>query len=175
MALDLEEIVRDLQKQSTAYPPVETWQPKFVAPFDLRIDSEMNWYHEGGLFQRQSLVKLLSSILRKDDDGYCLVTPAEKLLISVADVPFKIIAFVEQGGCLYLISNAEDKIALNAQTHWQLRDYHGAQVPYVTVRHDLWARLDRTVFYQLIEQSRQENGELLIDSAGVSFSLGQCD
>ena len=74
-------------------PPVAQWQPERVGQIDIRIARDGAWYHEGAPFKRPALVKLFSTVLRRDPDGFCLVTPAEKLLIEVEDVPFLAIDF----------------------------------------------------------------------------------
>ncbi len=69
-------------------PPVESWHPSFCGDIDIRIARDGRWYHEGRIFQRDALTKLLSSILRKEGDEYFLVSPVEKMRIQVEDVPF---------------------------------------------------------------------------------------
>lgn len=155
MKLDIEKVVASLQQEADKLPSVEQWQPSFSGSIDIVIDEQMQWFHEGGVFQRQALVKLFSTILRKEGERYYLVTPAEKLAITVIDVPFKIIAMLEQNSTLYLISNTQERIALDADTHWQLRDYQGAKIPYVEVRNGLFARVDRNVYYQMVENAQQ--------------------
>ncbi len=161
MSLDLEKIATSLQQEGKKLPPVEQWQPSYVGSIDIVIDEQVQWFHEGTAFTRQALVNLFSTILRKDGNCYYLVTPAEKLAITVADVPFKIIALLEQGGIIYLITNTEEHIALTADSHWQLRDYQDARIPYIEVRHGLFARVDRNVYYEMVEKAQpiKKNGE----------------
>lgn len=175
MKLDLEKIAASLQQEPNMLPPVEEWQPSVVGSIDIVIDEQVQWFHEGETFQREALVKLFSSILRKDGEQYYLVTPVEKLAIKVADVPFKIIAMLEQEGTLYLLTNVEERIALNDKTHWQLRDYQGAKVPYIEVRHGLFARVDRSVYYEMVDKAEliEENGRsmYMLSSAKQRFPL----
>lgn len=177
MALDIESILASIHQSPNKAVPVESWQPAHVGEIDIEIDEQANWYHEGGLFERQALVKLFSTILRVEGDSYYLVTPAEKLRIKVADVPFKIIALLEDGGVYYLISNTEERIPLNGKTRWQLRDFQGVQVPYVEVFRGLFARVDRPVFYQMVELASvsEDEHELYLLSGLHRFSLGQIE
>lgn len=177
MALDLDRIVATLNQAAEKMPPVQSWQPAVKGTIDILIDDNMQWFHEGGVFQREALVKLLASILRIEDDGYYLVTPAEKLRIEVADVPFKIIAMLQQDDAYYLITNTEDRIRLDDNTVWQLRRYNEVEIPYVDVRHGLFARVDRAVFYQMVEQAElSEDGKsMYLISAKRPFLLGHVE
>lgn len=173
MFFDIEQLQKAIEQgDGKAMPPVHLWQPEREGEIDISIDAEMHWYHEGGIFERHALVKLFSSILRKDGEHYYLVTPAEKLKISVADVPFKISTMIEENGDIHLVSNVEDAVALNAKANWQLRDYQGVQVPYVEIREGLFARVDRHVYYQMVESAiEQDNGDYVFFSAGHAFPL----
>lgn len=163
-------------------PPVESWQPKHQGSIDIHINSQGVWFHEGAEFKRQSLVKLFSSILRFEAGIYSLVTPAEQLSIRVDDVPFIAELLVESNTGWQLLTQCDDVVPLNQSTCWELREFEGEQVPYVLVRHSLWARVARHVFYRLVdlslEQQGEDNavqsGELVFTSAGASFSLGFC-
>lgn len=174
MALDLDHIVATFNHPANSLPPVERWQPSVSGSIDIVIDEQMQWFHEGGIFQRPALMKLLSSILRIENGDYFLVTPAEKLRIQVVDVPFKIVAMLPQDDAIILITHTEDRIRLEASTFWQLRSFHGVNIPYVEVRNGLFARVDRSVFYQMVESAELNDAgdKLLLRSAGCSFLLG---
>lgn len=175
MALDLEKILASIDQQADKLPPVMQWQPTVEGKIDIHIDHNMQWTHEGGVFERHALVKLFSTILRKEGEQYYLVTPVEKLAIQVDDVPFKIIAMLEKGDDIYLITNTEDKLRLDVTRDWQLRDYQGVNVPYVKVRDALYARVDRAVFYQMVDRAKEvhqaNKASYVIESAGQQFVL----
>lgn len=176
MALDLDTLLASLHGAPDKRPPVEQWRPAVSGTIDIVIDEQMHWFHEGTGFEREALVKLLASILRREGDQYFLVTPAEKMAIHVADVPFKIIAMLVHQGLWYLISNVEDRIALDHRANWQLRTYQGVDVPYVEVRNGLFARVDRAVYYQMAELAEQdEKGNLVLVSGTNRFLLGSID
>lgn len=182
MAFDLNALVERLNNGETAkLPPVHLWHPEHEGEIDIVIDAQMRWFHEGGMFQRQSLVKLLSSILRYENGHYYLVSPVEKLRITVADVPFEVVGLLEHTpGTLVLVTNTEELITLDANTVWELRSYQGQQIPYVEVRNGLFARIGRHVFYELVERAEQQQGDngtlnLVICSANRAFPVGTAD
>jgi len=92
-------------------PPVGSWHPARTGRIDIRIAADGSWYHEGAPIRRPGLVKLFASILRRDPDGYCLVTPAEKLLIQVDDAPFVAVDMEVKGAgqaqSLLFVTNVE--------------------------------------------------------------------
>src|SRR5579862_6127594 len=86
--------------QGRALPPVERWNPAHCGDIDIRIAKDGTWFHQGVPFARRELVRLFSTILRKDDDGFHLVTPAEKMRIRVDDAPFVAVLLNREGeGC----------------------------------------------------------------------------
>lgn len=180
MALDLEKILASINSNSgNKLPPVHLWHPERVGEIDIHIDDNMRWQHEGTYFQREALVRLLASILKKEGDDYFLVTPEEKMKIRVDDVPFEIINMQQndaESPQKILVTNTEDIIRLENSSQWQLRNYQGTPVPYVLVRDNLWARVNRTVFYQMIaeaEEKKSGNGtQLFLRSLDTSFLLG---
>lgn len=162
-------------------PPLDKWHPPLSGDIDIRIAADGRWYHEGTVFQRLALVKLFSSILRREGDDYVLVTPVEKWRIQVDDLPFVAhsLARVERDGqaLLLLTTNVGDELVIG-ESHPLRVDVSaaGEPRPAVRVRANLWARVDRPSFYQLVEwaDSCTENGRtvLRVSSAGELFTLG---
>ncbi|WP_156498153.1 DUF1285 domain-containing protein, partial [Oleiphilus sp. HI0043] len=83
--------IRELVGEDDSLPPVETWQPERVGEIDIRIDSQGEWYYQGDKMERQAVVRLLSRILRRDGEDFFLVTPYEKMKITVDDAPFVVV------------------------------------------------------------------------------------
>lgn len=84
-------LCREMETFAGKLPPVHSWAPERSGEIDITIKSDGSWYHEGTRIERESLVVLFASILRRDGPHeYVLVTPAERLQISVEDVPFAI-------------------------------------------------------------------------------------
>jgi hypothetical protein len=158
-------------------PPVGRWHPERVGRIDIRIAADGTWYHEGGPIRRPALVKLFASILRRDPDGYCLVTPAEKLLIEVEDAPFVAVDMEARGEgtgqALLFVTNVEDCVIADAAHPIRVDDTSGEPRPYVLVRDGLEALLSRPVYYRLIERAVEEGSEAAVYSSGARFVLGR--
>jgi hypothetical protein len=157
-------------------PPVASWNPARVGHIDIRIASDGTWYHEGEPIRRKNMVDLFSTVLRRDSDGYCLVTPAEKLLITVEDAPFVAVDFEargESGGQdLVFVINTGDAVVADSAHPVRVEDHGGVPRPYVMVRDGLEALIARPVFYRLVELAVEEAGELCLYSRGERFVLG---
>lgn len=133
------------------------WDPPFCGDIDIRIARDGTWYHEGSPITRPAMVRLFSTILRREGGAYFLVTPVEKLGIQVEDAPFVAVDFEDSGGadtsCLTFLTNVGDRVHLCAEH--PLRVVHdpdtGAPSPYIMVRDGLEALIDRKSFYRLAD------------------------
>lgn len=140
-------------------PPVETWQPEREGQIDIRIARDGTWYHEGDPINRAALVRLFSTILRREPDGsHVLVTPAEKLAIKVEDAPFSAVEMKLVDDPVYAHRaifrlNTGDIVAAGPDHSLELRGDGENALPYLHVRADLWALLARPVYYELMERA----------------------
>ena len=134
-------------------PPVHAWNPPFCGDIDMRIARDGTWFYEGTPIGREALVRLFASILRKDADRYVLVTPVEKVGITVEDAPFVAVDFRREGERLVFTTNVGDETAAGPDHPIRVaRDPDtGEPSPYVHVRADLEALIDRKSFYRLVE------------------------
>lgn len=138
-------------------PPVHLWNPEFCGDLDMRIARDGTWFYLGTPIGRMPLVKLFSSIIRKDGDDYFLVTPVEKVGITVDDAPFVAIDFdVDGAGQDQIISftTQVDDIAVAGPANpiRVVRDAKtGEPSPYVLIRANLEALIDRKSFYRLVD------------------------
>lgn len=138
-------------------PPVHLWNPPFCGDLDMRIARDGTWFYLGTPIGRAPLVKLFSSIIRKDGDDYFLVTPVEKVGIIVDDAPFVAIDFdVEKSGEDQIITfhtHVGDRAVASAENPIRVeRDPEtGEPSPYVLIRANLEALIDRKSFYRLVE------------------------
>lgn len=138
-------------------PPVHLWNPPFCGDLDMRIARDGTWFYLGTPIGRKPLVKLFSSILRRDGDEYFLVTPVEKVGIKVDDAPFVATDFeVEGSGRSQKITfrTHVDDTATAGPDHpiRVVRDPDsGEPAPYVLIRANLEALIDRKSFYRLVE------------------------
>ena len=155
--------------------PVHLWNPDHCGEMDLVIRADGVWMHEGSPIGRPELVRLFATVLRKDPDGYYLVTPIEKLKITVEDAPFRAVrADVEDGDIVFTTDMGEqvragDDHPIRVETDPET----GEPAPYVHVRGDLEARIARPVFYELADMAALEDGRMVIGSGGRDFVLGR--
>lgn len=138
-------------------PPVHLWNPPFCGDLDIRIARDGTWFYLGTPFGRPELVRLFSTILRKDGDKYFLVTPVEKVGITVDDAPFVAVDFdvtgQGQAQTLTFHTNVGDQTTASPDAPIRvIRDPEtGEPSPYVLVRSNLEALIDRKSFYRLVD------------------------
>ncbi len=144
-------------------PPVHLWDPPFCGDLDIRIARDGTWFYLGTPIGRKELVKLFSSILRRDDDDYFLVTPVEKVGIAVDDAPFIAVDFEASGKgkdqVLTFTTQVDDQVAAGPDHPIRVeRDRQsGEPSPYILIRARLEALIDRKSFYRLVEICTVEN------------------
>jgi uncharacterized protein len=166
---------------SKGLPPVHLWDPPFCGDLDMRIAADGTWFYLKSPIGRAPLVKLFSSILKREGDKYFLVTPVEKCGIVVEDAPFTAVELnvetVETGQLLHFRTNVDDWITCNEDhaLRFELQGETGGLKPYLHVRHNLWARVTRSLFYDLVElgEQRAVAGKRMfgIVSAGQFFAM----
>ncbi|SDL89711.1 hypothetical protein SAMN05192555_107252 [Franzmannia pantelleriensis] len=162
-------------------PPLERWHPALSGRMDLTIRADGHWVHEGTLIRRASLVRLLSTLLRREADGeHYLVTPVEKWQIVVEDCAFVVVDAEHDADVWWLTTNVGDRLVLGEEQRLSVTAMpDGTWVPEVAVRFGLAARLGRNVFYRLVEQaeSRVVDGreQLGLLSAGRWQPLGELE
>jgi hypothetical protein len=147
--------------EARGLPPVHLWNPEHCGEIDIVIQRDGTWRHEGSPIGREALVRLFSTVLRKDPDGFHLVTPVEKLRITVEDAPFVAVRVDREGEALRFLTNVGDVVeagpdnAIRVETDPET----GAPAPYLHVRRGLEARIARPVFYDLVEMAEERAGE----------------
>ena len=141
-------------------PPVERWDPPFCGDIDMRISADGRWHYGGSPIGREPLVKLFASVLRREADGrYLLVTPVEKLGITVEDVPFLAVEMHAEGEGeatrLVFRTNVGDIVTAGPERPLRFVDdpANGGLVPYVLVRGRLEARLTRALAHELASRA----------------------
>ncbi|MEX3773228.1 DUF1285 domain-containing protein [Pseudomonas sp. MYb118] len=163
-------------------PPVHLWNPAFCGDIDMRIARDGTWYYLGTPIGRKPMVKLFSTIIRRDGDDYFLVTPVEKVGITVDDAPFVAVTLQVQGEgeaqVLSFTTNVEETTEAGAEHPIRVMIDPATQepAPYVHVRSNLEALIHRNVFYQMVELavSREIDGQrwLGVWSGGQFFPIG---
>lgn len=164
-------------KKGKGLPPVHLWNPPFCGDLDMRIARDGTWFYLGTPIGRFELVRLFSSILKREGDKYFLVTPVEKVGITVDDAPFLAVDFEASGA-------GEDQV-LSFTTHVGdsavagpdhpirvVRDPEtGEPSPYVMIRAGLEALIDRKSFYRLVELGSHHDGWFGLWSSGEFFPV----
>ncbi|SLN56148.1 DUF1285 domain-containing protein [Pseudooctadecabacter jejudonensis] len=139
-------------------PPVEDWNPPFCGDLDMRIARDGTWFYLGTPIGRPELVKLFSTIIRRDGDDYFLVTPVERVGITVDDAPFVAVDFDAARAGLRFVTNVGDAVV--AGPDHPIRVVRDAQTgepsPYILIRRNLEALIDRKSFYRLVELGEVE-------------------
>jgi hypothetical protein len=182
---ELNQILASIKSAEATQAARRNWNPANRGEIDIRIAADGSWHHEGRRFQRESMVKLFAGILRREQDDYYLVTPAERLRIEVEDAPF-VAVLVEQitdngTPAIVFTTNIGERIVVD-QAH-RLRvdiDVNTQQPrPYVHLRDGLEALISRSAFYDLLNLAYEieRNGVacLAIASMGQEFELGKID
>jgi hypothetical protein len=166
------------QAPGRGLPPVHLWNPAHCGEIDIVIKKSGLWYHEGSPIGREALVRLFSTVLRKDPDGFCLVTPVEKLTIQVEDAPFVAVRVDRVGEALKFLTNVGDVVEAGPDNaiRVELDPGTGAPHPYLHVRRGLEALIARPVFYDLVEMAEErdtpEGPRLGVTSNGAWFPVG---
>lgn len=162
-------------------PPVHKWNPPFCGDLDMRIARDGTWFYEGSPIGRIGLVKLFSSILKMEDGRYFLVTPVEKVGITVDDAPFVATDFTVTGEGKDQVIRFETHVGdfTDAGPDNPIRverdDASGEPAPYVHVRSGLEALIDRKSFYRLVELGVENEGWFGVWSQGQFFPMIPAD
>ncbi|WP_200833266.1 DUF1285 domain-containing protein [Ruegeria sp. AU67] len=162
-------------------PPVHLWNPPFCGDLDIHIAKDGSWTYLGSPINRFELVKLFSSILKKEGGKYYLVTPVEKVGITVEDAPFVAVDFDATGEGRAQILTFTTRVgdtAIAGPDH-PIRIVIDPETdepsPYVLVRANLEARIDRKSFYRLVDIATHKDGWFGVWSGGQFFPLVRSD
>jgi len=147
--------------QGKGLPPVHLWNPPFCGDLDIRIARDGTWFYLGTPIGRPALVKLFSSILKKEAEKYYLVTPVEKVGIQVDDAPFVAVDVDHRDGDLHFTTQVGDTMIAgpNHPIRVERDTKTGEPSPYVLVRSNLEALIDRKSFYRLVDLGLHETWE----------------
>jgi hypothetical protein len=178
MMRGLAELQADLARGKTL-PPVERWNPPHCGPIPMRIARDGTWHYMGTPVGRAAMVRLFSTILRREEDGeYVLVTPVERVGIEVEDAPFAAVSVCVDGmgedQILTFLTSVGDSATADADHPIRVVEdtETGEPSPYVRIRGRLDALISRAVFYELAELAVERNGVMGVWSSGEFFALG---
>jgi uncharacterized protein len=165
-------------------PPVHLWNPPFCGDLDMRIAGDGTWFYLGTPIGRPALVRLFSTILKREDGKYFLVTPVEKVGIRVDDAPFLAVEMQkvndERGRLLRFRTNVDDWVACDAAHRLRFEAAaDGGLTPYLHVRADLWAKVTRAIYYDLVDmgEERMVDGRQMfgVASGGEFFAMADAE
>ena len=154
-------------------PPVHLWNPPFCGDLDMRIAADGTWFYLGTPIGRPALVKLFASVLKREGEKYFLVTPVEKCGILVDDAPFLAVEMKAEEGpggrVLHFRTNVDDWVTCGAGhvLRFETELGSGGLKPYLHVRRDLWAKVTRALFFDLVElgEEREVDGRRMFGVA----------
>ena len=179
----LEEQVKAAARDDQALPPIEKWDPELSGDIDILIARDGVWHHEGKPLGRESIARLFSTILRREDDGhYYLITPVEKWRLRVEDTPLVAHTLQVEGSGkqqkLYVTTNVGERLLIGRDHPLEVGSYDsdGSPRPVVRVRRGLEARLVTTAYYELadlmVEKAAADSTVLGVWSDDEFFELG---
>lgn len=161
-------------------PPVEQWSPQAESDSFMRIAADGRWYHKDGLISRPAMVRLFASVLRREDDGrHALVTPFEKQWIEVEDAPLLAVEVKSEGSGeqrrLGFRLNTDELVVCSADSPLMLRGSEEEPRPYLALARGLEARIERSVYYDLVELALADQPEGTDEIEGLPiWSDGAC-
>lgn len=173
-SLSLPEIARLMEERRLL--PVEQWHPAHCGDSEMRIAADGTWFHQGSPIGREAMVRLFSTILRREEDGgYVLVTPVEKLSIEVEDAPFVAVEMKAEGegehARLAFRLNTGDLVTAGPEHPLRFAEGADGPRPYVHVRGRVEALVARPVYYELAERALAADGAPGVWSDGAFFPL----
>jgi hypothetical protein len=165
-------------------PPVHLWNPPFCGDLDMRIARDGSWFYLGTPIGRPALVRLFSTILKREDGKYFLVTPVEKVGIRVDDAPFLAVEMESLGDgrdrVLRFRTNVDDWVNCDAAHRLRFEAAaDGGLTPYLHVRGDLWAKVTRALYYDLVELGEESvvdgRARFGVWSGGAFFAMADAE
>ncbi|MEZ5876728.1 MAG: DUF1285 domain-containing protein [Tepidamorphaceae bacterium] len=165
--------------------PVHLWNPEYCGEMDMRIAADGTWFYMGTPIGRKPLVKLFSTVLRRDPERFVLVTPVERIGIEVEDAPFIAVEMAVKGEgrdqVIAFRTNVDDVVEADAEhpLRFEVEEGTGGLKPYVLVRGGLEALVNRAVFYDLVALGVEEEHEGVrsfgVWSKGTFFAMAPAD
>jgi hypothetical protein len=177
--MDFAELLNSVNSIEEKYPPVHLWNPDLCEGVEMRIDREGNWFYQGSIIGRDKLKILFSKILKFENGKYYLVTPVEKVPVTVDLAPYMIVDYEVDldHKNIILKTNLDLSIPLDKDHQLELKKIGDEHIPFVHVRNNIEGFISRSVYYSLIEIAlKQDNGssdQLTLQSFNCDFNLGQ--
>ena len=160
------------------------WNPPFCGDLDMRIAGDGTWFYMGTPIGRPALVRLFSTILKREDGKHFLVTPVEKVGIRVDDAPFLAVEMLKEndarGPLLHFRTNVDDWVTCDSAHRLRFESADdGGLMPYLHVRAELWAKVTRALYYDLVDigEERMVDGRSMfgVSSGGEFFPMADAE
>lgn len=161
------------QRRNFETPPLHLWKPALSGDIAIRISAEGDWYHEGVKIEREALVRVFASILRREEDGeYYLVSPVEKWRIEVELHPLMVtdISAMEEGAKLLATLNTGKQVELDEE-HPLYVDEAAGDIAVLQLEHGLTAMCNRAAWYRLVDLAQDIDGTPSVRSDSEVFPL----
>ena len=177
--MDFSDLLQSVNSIEEKYPPVHLWNPDLCEGVEMKIDREGNWFYQNSIIGRDKLKILFSRILKLEEGKYFLVTPVEKVPVTVDLAPYMIVDYEVDSDHKNIIlkTNLDLSIPLDNDHRLELKNIGDEQIPFVHVRNNIEGFISRSVYYSLIEIAlNQDNGssdQLTLKSFDYDFNLGQ--
>ena len=177
--MDFSDLLQSVNSIEEKYPPVHLWNPDLCEGVEMKIDREGNWFYQNSIIGRDKLKILFSRILKLEESKYFLVTPVEKVPVTVDLAPYMIIDYEVDPDHKNIIlkTNLDLSIPLDNDHRLELKNIGDEHIPFVHVRNNIEGFISRSVYYSLIEIAlKQDNGssdQLTLRSFDCDFNLGQ--
>ena len=174
----------DTDSISKGLPPVHLWNPPFCGDLDIRIADDGTWFYMGTPIGRPALVRLFSTILKREDGKHFLVTPVEKVGIRVDDAPFLAVEMRTEGESqdrlLRFRTNVDDWVVCDRAHRLRFEAAaDGGLTPYLHVRADLWAKVTRALYYDLVDMGEERvvdgHPRFGVASGGEFFAMADAE
>lgn len=148
---------------------------RIIQPFDMRIDANGRWFHDGQEIRRRPLVKLFASVLMCDEAGkHWIRTPVEQAAVVVEDVPLLITVLYDahpDTGIAGFQTNLDDFWQVTEDTRIEMRLYEDTFLPYVLGERGLWARLDRQAWVDFAHRLTEQDDQMIVALGGMDIAL----
>ena len=175
--MSISKITKNLKNQSDIFPPVHLWNPELCEDQEFYIDREGNWFYNDSPIKNYKLTKLFSTVLRKDNNEYFLVTPVEKVPVRVELAPYKIIDYSFNDDGISLLTNFDYEFVLSITNTTKLIKNKDVFIPIVNVRNNLDGFFDRNTYYNLINYALEHNyidqNLLYLPSLNIKHTIGK--
>ena len=177
--MDFSDLLQSVNSIEEKYPPVHLWNPDLCEGVEMKIDREGNWFYQNSIIGRDKLKILFSRILKLEEGKYFLVTPVEKVPVTVDLAPYMIVDYEVDSDHKNIIlkTNLDLSIPLDNDHRLELKNIGDEHIPFVHVRNNIEGFISRSVYYSLIEIAlKQDNGssdQLTLRSFDCDFNLGQ--